>query len=136
MTAYRRQVGEVRPSHLMYTSGVGALIDLPRLSVLVRGLDDWDFTQVLADPVLSEDRLLAAVQRDLGPQVAALRRAPWREPAETYGQGNDPADRVGIPVLVFPQWLRCTHCNELAPLTATGGIWHFENDNPYRPDQA
>ena len=44
MTSYRRQVGAVRPSHLMYTSGVGALIDLPRLSVLVRGLDDWDYS--------------------------------------------------------------------------------------------
>jgi len=83
MTAsYRRQVGFVRPSHLMYTSGVGALIDLPRMSVLVRGLDDWDYTQVPTDPVVSEQRLLAAVQRDLGPQVTALKLPPWRQPAE------------------------------------------------------
>ena len=137
MTAsYRRQVGDVRPSHLMYSSGVGALIDLPRLSVLVRGLDDWDYSQVVADPVISEERLLAAVQRDLGPQVTALKRPPWREPADSVGPGNDPADRVGAPVLVFPQWLRCTYCNELAPLTVGGSIWQFENDNPYRPDLA
>jgi hypothetical protein len=52
------------------------------------------------------------------------------------GLGNDPADRVGAPVLIFPQWLRCTYCNELAPLTVSGGIWQFENDNPFRPDLA
>jgi Domain of unknown function (DUF1998) len=136
MTSYRRQVGEVRPSHLMYTSGIGALIDLPRLSVLVRGLDDWDYSGVPADASLGEDRLLAAVQRELGPQVAGFKQPPWREPADNPGQGSDPADYVGVPVLVFPQWLRCTHCNELAPLGINGSIWQFENDNPYRPDLA
>ena len=136
MTSYRRQVGAVRPSHLMYTSGVGALVDLPRISVLVRGLDDWDYSRVVAQVPLSEERLLAAVQRELGAQVAELRPAPWRQPAETLGQSSDPADYVGVPVLVFPQWLRCTHCNELASLGVNGSIWQFENDNPYRPDLA
>ena len=136
MTSYRRQVGEVRPSHLMYTSGIGALIDLPRVSVLVRGLDDWDYSAVPADAALSENRLLAAVQRELGPQVAGFKQPPWREPADNLGQGSDPADYVGVPVLVFPQWLRCTYCNELAPLGINGSIWQFENDNPYRPDLA
>jgi hypothetical protein len=120
----------------MYTSGVGALIDLPRLSVLVRGLDDWDYSGMSTDPVLTEDRLLAAVQRELGPQMAGFKRPPWREPADKPGQGSDPADYVGVPVLVFPQWLRCTYCNELAPLGINGSIWQFENDNPYRPDLA
>jgi MrfA Zn-binding domain len=136
-TSFRRQVGAVRPSHLMYTSGVGALIDLPRLSVLMRGLDDWDYSGVVNNAPLTEDRLLAAVQAQRDPdlrQVTALKRAPWRQPTE--GQGFDPADLVGVPVLVFPQWLRCTHCNELAPIGVTGGIWQFENDNPYRPDLA
>lgn len=36
---YRRRVGSVRPSHLMFTSGVGSLVDLPNFSVLLRGLD-------------------------------------------------------------------------------------------------
>ena len=134
MSTYRRQVGAVRPSHLMYTSGVGALIDLPRMSVLLRGLDEWDYSNVGDDAPLSEERLLAAVQRDLGSQVSALKRPPWRQPVE--GQGYDPADLVGVPALVFPQWLRCTHCNELAPLGVGDSLWQFENDNPYRPDLA
>jgi len=119
----------------MYTSGVGALIDLPRLSVLVRGLDDWDYSRVAEGMVLSEQRLLAAVQRELGPQVTALKHAPWREPEDSLG-GSDVSDYVGVPVLVFPQWLRCTYCNELAPLDANGSVWQFQNDNPYRPDLA
>lgn len=77
----------------MYTSGVGALIDLPRMSVMVRGLDEWDYSNVGDDAPLSEERLLAAVQRDLGSQVSALKRPPWRQPVE--GQGYDPADLVG-----------------------------------------
>ena len=35
------RVGEVRPSQVIFSYGVGALIDLPHLSVLVMGLDDW-----------------------------------------------------------------------------------------------
>lgn len=90
--------------------------------------------KLLPDSPLSEERLLAAAQRDLGSQVGELKRAPWRQ--STEGLGYDPADLVGVPVLVFPQWLRCTHCNELAPLGAGDSIWQFENDNPYRPDLA
>lgn len=41
---YRRRVGNARPSHLMFTSGVGSLVDLPNFSVLVSGLDDWSST--------------------------------------------------------------------------------------------
>lgn len=129
---YRRKIGTIRPSHLMYTGGVGALVDLPSLSVVVRGLDEWDYRDMPGNPLISEDRLLAAVQRELGPHVTELRSAPWRDAEE------DPAaaDRVGVPVLVFPQWLRCTYCDELAPIDAHGTVWRFENDNPYRPDQA
>ena len=35
------RLGEVRPSQVVFTYGVGALVDLPHLSALVMGLDDW-----------------------------------------------------------------------------------------------
>ena len=40
-----------------------------------------------------------------------------------------------MPVIPFPQWLRCTACNRLAP---TGLLvnWGFVNDKPRRPDEA
>ena len=51
-------VGEVRPSQLLYTYGIGSIVDLPSLSVIVMGLDDWPQNTA----VLSEPRLLNAVQ--------------------------------------------------------------------------
>ena len=55
------RVGQVRPSQLMFTYGVGALIDLPKLSVIVTGLEDWPVNPEYAHPV-NESRLLQAVQ--------------------------------------------------------------------------
>ena len=55
------QVGELRPSQMMYAFGVGAIVDLPHISVIVMGLDDWR-----PDPgvthAIHEDRLLRAVR--------------------------------------------------------------------------
>ena len=37
----KRKVGEIRPSQLLYNYGVGSVVELPNLSVMVMGLDDW-----------------------------------------------------------------------------------------------
>jgi hypothetical protein len=132
---YRRRIGSARPNSLLYTGGVGALVDLPQVSVVVRGLDSWDYRYSTAAE-LTEPRLLARVQQVLGKQVRELRAAPFREAAEGERPGG-PADRVGVPVSPFPRWLRCTRCNLIAGLNADGGgVWEFQNDNPYRPDKA
>ncbi|MGH3809883.1 MAG: hypothetical protein ACRDRU_25335, partial [Pseudonocardiaceae bacterium] len=117
---YRRRVGSVRPSHLMFTSGVGALVDLPNISVLVRGVDDWNYSGVPDEGgPIAEPRLLAAVQTVLGngapnAQVKELRPAPWMPGLDQNPAG--PAARVGVPTIPFPTWLRCTACNLLAPI--------------------
>jgi hypothetical protein len=36
------ELGDIRPSQLIYTFGVGSLLDMPTMSALVMGLDDWD----------------------------------------------------------------------------------------------
>ena len=41
MNKYKTSVGEVRPSQIMFTYGVGSIVDLPKLSVIVMGLEDW-----------------------------------------------------------------------------------------------
>ncbi len=58
-TPQRRKypVGEVRPSQLLFTYGVGSLVDLPHLSTLVMGLDEWDTTY---STEITEERLLNA----------------------------------------------------------------------------
>lgn len=133
---YRRRVGSARPSHLMFTSGVGSLIDLPNFSVLVRGLDDWRYdnipdSEAHAEP-LAEPRLLAAVQALVGKGVQELRPAPWMNGTDQDPTG--PASRVGVPVTPFPGWMRCTACDELAPVDAK--VFGFENERPRRPHDA
>lgn len=129
---YFRRVGTVRPSHMLYASGVGAVVDLPGLSVIVRGLDYWDYSAVVVNTI-TEDRLLHSVRGLLGNQVEALRTPPWM--AEEGEDPAGPASRVGAPVIPFPQWLRCTACERLGRIDE-GHIWRFENKNPRRPDLA
>lgn len=130
--SHRRRVGSVRPSHLMFTAGVGSLVDLPNFAVLVRGLDDWSYDNIEWEP-LAEPRLLEAVRRTTrNPNVTQLRPAPWMDGLDT--DPNGPAARVGVPTVPFPAWLRCTACNTLAALDTTW--WTFENAQPRRPDLA
>ncbi len=59
----RSEVGEVRPSQTLTTYGVGSLVDLPNLSVLVMGLDDWPIAH---SNEIAEERLLLSAQVDSG----------------------------------------------------------------------
>lgn len=111
-----KRVGTIRPSQAIHSYGVGALLDLPGLSVMIGGLDRWDVTR---QAVVTEDRLLEAVRARLGQQVEMLRTLPV-EPQTTNNPYDDWA-RVGIPVTVFPRWLRCTACNRLFPV-ASGAV--------------
>ncbi|WP_144118321.1 DUF1998 domain-containing protein [Catellatospora sichuanensis] len=129
---YRRRVGAVRPSHIMFTTGVGSLVDLPNFSVLVRGLDDWNYTAVPEWEPIAEPRLLAAVRALLRGNIEQLRPAPWLDGIDSDPTG--PASRVGVPVVPFPAWLRCTVCNELAPTDSK--VFGFENDKPRKPHDA
>jgi hypothetical protein len=106
------RIGQIRPSHLVTTTGVGAIADLPSMSVIVRGLDAWNPEH---QDTITEPRLLDAVRRVLGQQVRALRFAPW-DPRES----DDPHTRVGVPVTPFPRWVRCPRCYRLGPLDPPG----------------
>ncbi|MDG4817513.1 DUF1998 domain-containing protein [Micromonospora sp. WMMD956] len=128
-----RRVGSVRPSHLMFTTGVGAIVDLPNFSVLVRGLDDWNYTPVPELEQITEPRLLAAVRKLLRDKsIKELRPAPWMDGVDQ--QPNGPAAKVGVPITPFPGWLRCTACDELAPID--GGVFGFENAKARKPHEA
>ncbi|MDT0422982.1 DUF1998 domain-containing protein [Streptomyces evansiae] len=128
-TTQALRVGELRPSQLLHTYGIGAVTDLPNLSTMVMGLDEWDPVRAR---VLTEDRLLAAVRRRLGGSVTALRTPPHlpENPADPYGDWT----RTGVPVALFPRWLRCSRerCNQLAP--ASSGLFQLR-PNLYRPEK-
>jgi hypothetical protein len=118
-------VGEVRPSQLMYTYGIGSIVDLPSLSVIVMGLDDWPQNT----PVLSEPRLLNAVRFHLH-SVEELRALPRLEsdPSSPF----EAAALYGVPVAVFPRWWVCPVCRRLAPLNS--GLFELDK-KPFQTDR-
>lgn len=121
------RVGGARPSHLVSIGGVGAVLELPNMSVVVRGLERWGLERT---EVIDEPRLLAQVRTVLGEQVRSLLSPPW-DPAEN----DDPWSRVGVPVSPFPRWVRCPRCHRLGPLDPPG---QFEliHTSGRRPDLA
>ncbi|MDH6228178.1 DUF1998 domain-containing protein [Streptomyces sp. MJP52] len=131
-----RRVGSVRPSHLMFTAGIGSLVDLPNFSVLVKGLDSWSYSGVTQYDI-DEPRLRAAVNRSLQRygrgQIEQLRSAPWLEGGDSDPKGWA-AQGVGVPVTPFPQWLRCTACNLLAAVDSQE--FDFRNANARTPHEA
>lgn len=109
----RSEVGEVRPSQALTTYGVGSLVDLPNMSVMVMGLDDWA-TSHCAE--ITEERLLRSAQNILGPQVAQFRSPPRGEEVGSKVNWFDESRLIGIPVAPFPRWMVCSRCRLLAPV--------------------
>ena len=126
------RIGSLRPTALMYTSGIGATADLPHMSVMVLGLEMWQqqYSKMGEPQRIIEPRLLNAVKSQLGPSVDELRRAPWIQDEP----GQDLSMRIGVPTTLFPQWLRCTGCNLLS--RAEWNEFVYENTRKHRPDKA
>ena len=124
----KQRVGEMRPSQLLASFGVGATIDLPYLSALVLGLDDWDATY--ARPI-EEERLLTAVRAQAGLrsvlQLVTPPLAPETKPNSPFG-----APPIGVPVASFPRWVLCPACRLLGPLQS--GLFELKPDY-FRPDR-
>ncbi len=125
----RCRVGEVRPSQVIHTFGVGALVDLPNVSALVMGLPYWEAPTPRA--VISEPRLLAVVRNHLGEQVQQLVSPPTPLEADANNP-LDPDSLKGVPVTAFPKWVKCPACNLIAPLDY--GVFALKEE-PYRPDR-
>ena len=120
-------VGELRPSQMLYTYGVGAIIDLPRFAVMVMGLDDWD---VVHTRRIEEERLLAAVRAELGESVQELRTPPMADETSLLtGPSN-----IGVPVAAFPRWMICPRCRYLGPISNSNPLIELKV-NPYRPER-
>jgi Domain of unknown function (DUF1998) len=122
------RVGELRPNQLLHTYGVGSVADLPNLSVLVLGLESWELAHT---GLVAEERLLAAARAKLGPQIESLRTPPHLpESNDSFGEWT----RTGVPVTLFPRWLRCsdTRCNRLGP--ASSGMFELI-PNRYSPER-
>jgi len=123
----RTPVGEVRPSQLLWTYGPGALIDLPNLSVVTLGIDQWEKDR--CQPI-QEPRLLAAVRRVLGPQVENLRVPPFQK-SELVDPWSAEAN-IGVPVRPFPRWMRCVKCGLLSAFDT--GLFEIK-EYRFRPER-
>lgn len=114
-------VGELRPSQILFTFGVGASVELPQMSTMVLGLDEWPRDHGL---LVSEPRLLDAVRTKLGHQIAELRTPPRED--------EHSPTAIGVPVAPFPEWLRCPVCKLLAPISS--GLFELVKDR-YRAER-
>ncbi|WP_280265621.1 DUF1998 domain-containing protein [Nocardia wallacei] len=127
------KIGSARPSSLLYTYGPGSVMDLPNFTIMPAGLDAWNkvWRRRGGIPVIHAPRLRAAVRKLIpgAHRDIELRPHPWQ--AEQNRFSNDGVD-LGVPARVFPQWMRCTGCDMLAPL----GMFRYVNTNPYRTDHA
>lgn len=127
----RAKVGSGRPSSLLYTYGPGSIMDLPQFTIMPTGLDDWDriWRRRNGIPQIRAPRLREVVARLLRSRDVQLRPHPWQPKKVSLStEGND----LGVPARVFPQWLRCTGCDMLGPLSQ----FSYTNTHPYRTDLA
>ncbi len=129
-TRKKYRVGELRPNQVLFTYGIGSIVDLPYISTIVMGLEDWEQPY---PTMIGEERLLQAVQAILGPQVSWL-LAPPEAPESPAGPLNPFDDRytVGVPVAAFPRWMLCPRCRSLASLDS--GLFQLKAD-VFRPDK-
>lgn len=91
----RKAQGQIRRSQAITTYGPGALIDLPRHSAIVGGLDSWPNTTLLEE--IDEPRLARKLQIITGVVAPRLFAPP--------PDSNDPREAaLGIGVWRFPEW--------------------------------
>ena len=72
------RVGELRPSQILTTFGIGSIVDLPHISVMVMGLEDWpnsDYREITEDGCW---RLSAAPSGDRSMPSDRRRSSPTR----------------------------------------------------------
>ena len=94
MTDTKKPQGEIRQSQLVTTFGPGSMVDLPRHSILVAGLDFWS----PGGDSVPEPRLSKKLALVLGVQSVELKSPP---PAN---DGDPTLSQTGIAGFQFPEW--------------------------------
>lgn len=123
----RYKIGELRPSQLMHSFGVGSVVDFPNISGMVMGLEEWD-TRNLKEQI-TEERLLGAIRERLGRHIKFIYRPPVNIDDNPF---SFEAKIQGIPIRTFPSWIRCPLCGRMAQ--HTDPIVRFKA-NAFRPDK-
>ncbi len=66
---------QLRSSQVVTTFGPGAMVDLPDSSVIIAGLDQWEYDRTRI-PIIDEPRLVSKLERIVGMQNLTLRKPP------------------------------------------------------------
>lgn len=93
-----KKAGELRRSQLIGTYGSGALVDLPRISGIVSGIDQWP--KIIPKEAIKHERNL---ERLLGKRYFC---------EVMPGKGDWPKS-FAIPIYRFPGWYYCPECHQL-----------------------
>lgn len=94
-------VGKVRQSQAITTFGIGSMVDFIDHTVMIRGLDDWDWWR--------DDKFIihnASLENLLGVRYFVKPKTSFKE----FAWEKEKAD---IPAEVFPKWLYCPRCQTL-----------------------
>lgn len=119
---YKVKLGELRKTQILHTFGVGSIVDLPYMSAMIMGLDDWNINY---SEKITEERLLQAVKDNLGDQVKELCLPPI--PKENNIQSPfEESNFIGVPVMPFPRWMVCPACRILAPINS--GLFELKSN--------
>lgn len=101
-----RPEGQVRQSQMLMGYGPGSMIDLLEHSVLIGGLDFWEYKGMRGNPYIAEPRLRSVVASLLkDSDVAVDVEFGFRRPPA--GDDSDPTRLAGVRALEFPQWFVC-----------------------------
>ena len=93
--------GELRRSQIITTFGCGAIVDLPRFSGIMAGIDDWK----IEPPFLPEEAKIRErnLEKLLGKDFFIQVSSPETESGSTFG----------LRAFRFPNWYYCPECHYL-----------------------
>ncbi len=109
-------VGEARRSQLLTTYGAGSMIDLVDRSILVAGLDFWNYDG--PRPVIHEPRLSARLVMQFRKAGRTLNPVATFSPPPACDE-REPSEKAGLQVVEFPRWMVCQACRQLVQASSS-----------------
>jgi len=91
--------GDLRRSQIITTFGSGAIVDMPRLSGIMAGIDNWNINHLPEEAKIHERNLEKLLGKDYFIQVSS---------PET-----ESGSKFGLPAYRFPNWYYCPECHHL-----------------------
>ncbi len=123
-----RYAGELRRSQILTTYGCGALVDFPKLSVIMSGIDDWPVNLLPKSAVIRERNLEKMLGKEFFYQVSSPaledKIADDNEEEDNNNSSSVEVDAhlmeatglktiFALPAYRFPTWYYCPECHSL-----------------------